>query len=80
MTDVDRAKKPYEFIAPFLMAILSAFGVSSTITVAQVGQAMAKAGVLGIEGLRKRQLGEQRGCAWFLYNVHLLQLADVDVR
>jgi hypothetical protein len=57
------------------MAVLSVFGVSSTITVAQVGEAMAKAGVLGVKGLKEKQLGEQRGNSWFLYNSHLLQLA-----
>ena len=72
---MDRAKKPYEFIAPFFMAVLSVFGVSSTITVAKVGRAMAKAGVLGIQGLRDKQLGEQKGSALYLYNSHLLELA-----
>jgi len=58
------------------MAVLSVFGVSSTITVDQVGEAMAKAGVLGVKGLKEKQLGEQRGNAWYLYNSNLLELAE----
>jgi len=58
------------------MAVLSVFGVSSTITVAQVGDAMAKAGVLGVKGLKEKQLGERRGNAWYLYNSNLLELAE----
>jgi len=58
------------------MAVLSVFGVSSTITVAQVGEAMAKAGVLGVKGLKEKRLGEQRGNAWYLYNSNLLELAE----
>jgi hypothetical protein len=58
------------------MAVLSVFGVSSTITVAQVGEAMAKAGALGVRGLREKQLGEEKSGTWYLYNSDLLRLAD----
>jgi hypothetical protein len=79
LTEVDRAKKPYEFIAPVLMAVLKLFGVSSTITVAQVGRAMALAGVLGVEKLESQGLGERRGDAWYLYNEQLLRLANSEL-
>lgn len=61
------------------MAVLKLFGVSSTFTVAQVGRAMALAGVLGVEKLESQGLGERRGDAWYLYNEQLLRLANSEL-
>jgi hypothetical protein len=58
------------------MSLLKLFGVSSTISVAQVGRAIAKAGMLGEEGLKSMGLGEKSDGAWYLYNTQLLHLAE----